>query len=59
MDEDGNKQINQVELTDGLSECGLELSDDEIAELFEKLDVDDSGGISIEEFITAVRVSYF
>ncbi|XP_058800765.1 calcyphosin-like protein isoform X2 [Phymastichus coffea] len=55
MDQDGNKQLNQVELTDGLAECGLELSDDEISALFDKLDCDDSGGISVDEFITSVR----
>ena len=57
MDEDGNKQLNQAELTEGLRECGLEMSDDDIADLFSKLDADGSGGVNIDEFITAVRVS--
>ena len=57
MDEDGNKQLSQDELSEGLKECGLELSSDEIVEMFTKLDLDGSGGINVEEFIVAVRVS--
>ncbi|XP_014211669.1 calcyphosin-like protein isoform X2 [Copidosoma floridanum] len=55
MDEDGNKQLSKDELKRGLEECGLELSDDEVDAMFEKLDADSSGGVNVEEFIVAVR----
>uniref|UniRef100_A0ABD2WF99 EF-hand domain-containing protein n=1 Tax=Trichogramma kaykai TaxID=54128 RepID=A0ABD2WF99_9HYME len=55
MDEDGNKQLNEQELSDGLRESGLEISDEEVSQLFTKLDTDGSGGVNIDEFITAVR----
>lgn len=57
MDEDGNKQLSKEELTDGLTEAGLELNEGEIDEIMTKLDADGSGGIDLTEFITAVRVS--
>jgi Ca2+-binding EF-hand superfamily protein len=59
INEDDNKQLNQTELIERLKEYGLDLSDDEIINMFNILDADSSGGINIEEFITAVRVSYY
>lgn len=57
MDDDGNKQLSKEELTDGLTELGLDMAENEIDEIMSKLDADDSGGISLTEFIVAVRVS--
>lgn len=57
MDEDGNKQLNIEEFILGLEESGLDLTKDEITEIFEKIDTDNNGGISIDEFLVAVRVS--
>lgn len=56
MDEDGNKQLSKEELTEGLTEFGFEISEEEIDEIMEKLDTDESGGISLDEFIVAIRV---
>lgn len=57
MDEDGNKNLNLQELSDGLKEYGLELSADEISAMFQQLDSDGSGNVNFDEFIVAVRVS--
>lgn len=58
MDEDGNKQLSFEEFLTGLKEAGMELTDDEAKELFEEFDTDNSGGINLEEFFAALRVSY-
>ncbi|KAK0073573.1 hypothetical protein PV326_013280 [Microctonus aethiopoides] len=55
LDDDGNKQLSKEELTDGLAELGLDMAENEIDEIMSKLDTDDSGGISLTEFIVAVR----
>lgn len=55
LDNDGNKQLNKEELTEGLAEYGLKLSEEEINVIMEKLDTDGSGEISLDEFIVAIR----
>jgi len=57
MDEDGNKQLNLEEIKTGLEETGLELSDDEINEIFQKFDTNEDGNISVDEFLVGIRVS--
>lgn len=59
MDDDGNKQLTEEEFIRGLKETGLELSDEEAKELFAKFDDDNSGSISVGEFLLHVRVSLF
>lgn len=56
MDEDGNKQLNFEEFLTGLREAGMEITDEEVKELFEEFDTDSSGGINLEEFFVAIRV---
>lgn len=57
MDDDGNKKLNLEEFMKGLEETGLELSEDEINEVFQKFDTDSDGNISVDEFIVGIRVS--
>lgn len=56
MDEDGNKQLNYEEFVTGLREAGMEVTDEEVQELFQEFDADNSGGINLEEFFVAIRV---
>ncbi|XP_046744164.1 calcyphosin-like protein isoform X1 [Diprion similis] len=55
MDDDGNKQLSLEELSNGIRETGLDLSDAEIAEMFKALDTDGSGGVNVTEFLVVVR----
>lgn len=59
MDEDGNKNLSLEEFKVGLEETGLELSDDEINDIFQKFDVNGDGNISINEFIESIRVGIY
>lgn len=56
MDDDGNKQLNEEEFVKGLHDQGLEISEEEAKEIFERFDADGSGGINVDEFIVALRV---
>ncbi|XP_069676155.1 calcyphosin-like protein isoform X2 [Periplaneta americana] len=55
IDEDGSKALNQEEFTEGLKEAGMDLTDDEIQELFTRFDTDESGSVNMDEFLVAIR----
>lgn len=57
MDEDGNKQLNSEEFKTGLEKTGMDISDDEINEIFQKFDTDEDGNISVDEFLVGIRVN--
>lgn len=57
MDDDGSKALNQAEFTEGMKEAGIELTDEEIQELFTRFDTDGSGSVNMDEFLVAIRVS--
>lgn len=59
MDDDGNKKLNLDEFNRGLQESGLELSEEDIQNMFTKFDTDNDGNISVDEFIAGIRVSVF
>lgn len=56
MDDDGNKNLNSEEFLRGLRESGLELTDEEGQELFNKFDTDGNGNVNIDEFLVHIRV---
>ena len=56
MDNDGSKSLSIEEFTIGIDESGLDLSEDEVNELFEIFDKDGQGSVEYEEFISSIRV---
>ncbi|XP_066596140.1 calcyphosin-like protein [Prorops nasuta] len=55
MDDDGNNLLNLEEFQKGLVESGLEIPEEEIAEIFKKFDDNDDGNINMTEFIVHIR----
>ncbi|XP_060516961.1 calcyphosin-like protein [Cylas formicarius] len=55
MDEDGNKKLNKEEFERGLREIGLEITDQELDEMFEQFDTDKNGSVNLDEFLVHVR----
>lgn len=55
MDDDGSRNLNQEEFLHGLKEVGLELSEDDTKEIFQKFDTNGDGSINIEEFLIHIR----
>ncbi|KAL5283390.1 hypothetical protein ACFFRR_005960 [Megaselia abdita] len=55
MDDDGNKALNLEEFTKGIHDFGLDCSNDEIEEIFQRFDVDGNGSVNMTEFLLALR----
>ncbi|KAH0953539.1 hypothetical protein HN011_010829 [Eciton burchellii] len=55
IDEDGNKKLNREEFMSGLQKTALELSNDEIDQIFQKFDTDNDGNITVDEFLLGIR----
>lgn len=56
IDDDGNKKLDYNEFKKGISEYGLNYTNDEMRELFALFDKDKSGHIDFEEFLEKLRV---
>uniref|UniRef100_A0A061S5H3 Calcium-dependent protein kinase n=1 Tax=Tetraselmis sp. GSL018 TaxID=582737 RepID=A0A061S5H3_9CHLO len=54
MDSDKNGSLSCAEIRDGLRAAGYSLSDAEVQQLFQAVDVDRTGNISLNEFLAAM-----
>ena len=57
IDDNGDKTLDLEEFTKGLKDTGLEVTNEEAEEIFNKFDADGSGNINMTEFLVGVRVS--
>lgn len=55
MDDDGSKALSMDEFKKAMAECALDLSDEQLTDLFKYFDKDGSGDIDFEEFLGGVR----
>uniref|UniRef100_A0A7S3PJB3 EF-hand domain-containing protein n=1 Tax=Aplanochytrium stocchinoi TaxID=215587 RepID=A0A7S3PJB3_9STRA len=55
MDDSGDKCLNRYELKNGLKDYGVEFSEEEINDMFDYLDKDQSGKVSFDEFLVGLR----
>ncbi|EDV49306.2 calcyphosin-like protein isoform X2 [Drosophila erecta] len=55
MDDDGSKALNEAEFITGIRDTGLDVSEEEIMQMFAKFDEDGSGSINMTEFLLKLR----
>ncbi|VUZ43423.1 unnamed protein product [Hymenolepis diminuta] len=55
IDDNGDKKLDMREFTKGCQDFGIDLTKEEIREVFEHLDKDGSGHIDFDEFLEALR----
>ena len=56
MDDDGSRTLSLQELKKGLHDYGVDLSNEELMELFQQFDQNQSGNIDFQEFLEMLRV---
>ena len=56
IDDDGSKTLDLREFTKGCLDFGVDLTKEEIKEIFDTIDKDGSGHIDFDEFLAALRV---
>lgn len=55
MDGNGNKKLDRKEMDEGIKQCGIELSPEELDMIMEFFDRDGDGTVSVTEFVRQVR----
>lgn len=58
IDDNGDKSLNLEEFAKGLRDTGLDVNNEEAAEIFQQFDSDGSGTINMTEFLLGIRVSF-
>lgn len=56
IDDDGNRKLDFNEFKKGLSDYGVNITNDEAKTIFASLDRDSSGTIDFDEFLISLRV---
>ena len=56
FDDDRSRSLNLEELQEGVRDYGVDMSDEEVQQLFSTIDKDGSGSISFDEFLQQLRV---
>ena len=56
MDDDRSRTLNLEELQEGVRDYGVDMTDEEVQQLFTTIDKDGSGSISFDEFLQQLRV---
>ncbi|VDQ02768.1 unnamed protein product [Trichobilharzia regenti] len=56
IDDDGNKKLDFREFSKGCRDFGVDLTKDEIKEIFDEIDTDQSGFIDFDEFLVSLRI---
>ena len=59
MDLNKNRNLDVSELEGGLRIIGINLNEEQCAALLKHFDKDGNGTINFNEFLVAIRVSYF
>lgn len=57
QDNDKSWTLSREEMAETLKEFSLQLSDEEVKNLFDQFDADESGTVNYEEFLDSIRVS--
>ena len=57
IDDDNSKSLCFDEFYKGVTETGLDLTEDEAKDMFTQFDKDGNGTINIDEFLIAIRVN--
>ncbi|XP_036673926.2 calcyphosin-like protein isoform X1 [Drosophila suzukii] len=55
MDDDGSKALNEEEFITGIRDTGLDVTEEEIKQMFDTFDEDGSGSINMTEFLLKLR----
>ncbi|XP_018645771.1 calcyphosine/tpp, putative [Schistosoma mansoni] len=55
IDDDGNKKLDFKEFSKGCKDFGVDLSKEEVKEIFDEIDTDQSGFIDFDEFLISLR----
>ncbi|CAH8652863.1 unnamed protein product [Schistosoma rodhaini] len=58
IDDDGNKKLDFKEFSKGCKDFGVDLSKEEVKEIFDEIDTDQSGFIDFDEFLISLRVRF-